>query len=441
MIPTIAIIGRPNVGKSTLFNCLTKTRQALVADEPGVTRDRLYGEGQNGEKRYIVIDTGGLVDNPQDLIKLTSSQTWRAVKEATIILFIVDARAGLTPADKDIAVKLRNAQKKTFLVVNKTDGIDIDVSIIDFHELGLGEPIPISAAHQRGINTLLDQILAPIPSTITKENLYIGIKIAFIGRPNVGKSTLINRILGEDRVIAFDKPGTTRDSIFIPFRRSANNYVLIDTAGVRKRGKITEVIEKFSVIKSLQAIEQSNVVVIVIDAQEGLADQDLHLIDFVINAGKALVIAVNKWDSMDKYHYEQMEKALDRKLAFIDFARIHFISALHGIGINKLFKSINEAYSSAVKKLSTPQLTRVLEQAIEMHQPPLVHGRRIKLRYAHVAGSQPPFIIIHGNQVESLPKSYHIYLTKVFRKKFGLIGTPIKIEFKNSVNPYAENPR
>lgn len=442
MIPIIAIIGRPNVGKSTLFNCLTKTRQALVADQPGVTRDRLYGEGQSGEQRYIVVDTGGLGSDEHGIAGLTSSQTWQAIKEAAIILFLVDGRAGLTAADRDIAIKLRNSQKKTYLVVNKTDGIDINTAIADFHELGLGEPIPISSAHQRGINTLLEQILSVIQTSETKEtNQPAGIKIAFIGRPNVGKSTLINRILGEERVIVYDQPGTTRDSIFIPFKRAANNYVLIDTAGVRKRGKITEVIEKFSVIKSLQAIEQSHVVVVIIDAHEGLADQDLHLLDFAISAGKALVIAVNKWDSMEKYRCEQIEKALDRKLAFIDFARIHFISALHGVGISNIFKSINEAYNSATKKLSTPQLTRALEQAIEAHQPPSIRGRRIKLRYAHAVGNNPPFIIIHGNQVDSLPKSYRIYLAKTFRKKFGLIGTPIKIDFKNSVNPYTSNPR
>lgn len=435
MIPVIAIVGRPNVGKSTLFNCLTQTRNALVADEPGVTRDRLYGEGQNGEQRYIVIDTGGLGSDQEGIAKLTTSQTWQAIKEANVILFLLDGRSGLTAADRDIASQLRNLPKKVYLVVNKTDGVDINTAIADFYELGLGEPIPISAAHRRGITALLDKILTAIPVSASKQ-IPEGIKIAFVGRPNVGKSTLVNRILGEERVIVYDQPGTTRDSIFIPFKRAVQNYVLIDTAGVRRRGKVTAAVEKFSVIKSLQAIEQAHVAVIVIDAHEGLADQDLHLLDFVISAGKALVVAINKWDAMEKYKQEQLEKTLDRKLVFVDFARIHFISALRGTGINNLFKSINEAYKSAIKKLATPQLTRALEKAVEAHQPPLVRGRRIKLRFAHAAGNNPPFIIIHGNQVTALPESYRTYLEKTFRKKFGLIGTPIKIEFKNSANPY-----
>jgi GTPase len=441
MIPVIAIVGRPNVGKSTLFNYLTKTRQALVANQSGLTRDRIYGEGYHNAHRYIVVDTGGLDSDRQGIAGLMVAQTLLAIKQADMVWFLVDAREGLTATDKEIATKLRKLKKTIYLIVNKIDGTNVDTILAEFHELGLGIPVPISATHRRGIDAFLDQILLPIqPDTTTKEVVkgegYEGIKIAFIGRPNVGKSTLVNCILGEERVIVYDQPGTTRDSIFIPFKRSANNYVLIDTAGIRKKSKIDEAIEKFSVIKALQVIEASNVVVLVIDAHEGITEQDLHLLNFIIDAGKALVIAVNKWDSMEIYQHEQVQKALDRKLVFIDFARMHFISALYGTGISGLFKSINEAYRSAFKKLSTPQLTRVLERATEAHQPPLVHGRRIKLRYAHVGGSNPPVIIIHGNQVKSLPQSYCTYLAKTFRKQFGLMGTPIRIELKSGANPY-----
>ena len=442
MIPIIAIVGQPNVGKSTLFNCLTKTRQALVADKAGVTRDRIYGEGQNNEHRYIVIDTGGLDDNDQSgIASLTTTQTMLAVEQADIILFIVDAQKGLTTIDREIAAKLRKLPKKIYIVVNKIDNTRANSALADFYELGMGELFAISAIHRRGINLLLDHVLSSFPISPTIEtNSNKGIKIAFIGRPNVGKSTLINRILGEERVVVYDQPGTTRDSIFIPFQRLSNDYVLIDTAGIRKQSKIDEIIEKFSTLKALRAIEESNVVVLVVDAYEGgIAVQDLHLLDFALEAGKALVIAINKWDAIEQYQREQVQKELDRRLAFIDFAKIHFISAQYGTGINELFKSINEAYRSANKKLSTSQLSKALEQAVEAHQPPLIHGRRIKLRYAHPAGNNPPFIVIHGNQVKSLPDSYRTYLAKTFRKKFKLVGTPIKLEFKNSTNPYIKN--
>lgn len=441
MIPVIAIVGRPNVGKSTLFNCLTKTRQALVADQSGVTRDRIYGEGLIDERRYIVIDTGGLEEAQEGIASLMSAQAMQAAENADIVLFLVDARAGLTTSDEEIAAKLRKLKKKIHVVVNKIDGADVDTVLAEFHELGLGAPIPISAVHRRGMLFLMEKMFAdfPVVAAVDAVNKNTGIKIAFIGKPNVGKSTLVNRILGEERVIAYDQPGTTRDSIFIPFKRSTTEYILIDTAGIRKKSKINEALEKFSTIKALQAVEESNVVVLVIDAREGIAEQDLHLLDFTVNAGKALVIAINKWDSMEKHQHEQVQRELDRRLAFIDFARVHFISAFYGTGIDGLFKSINEAYRSACKKLSTPQLTRVLESAIEKHQPPLVHGRRIKLRYAHAGGSNPPVIIIHGNQVKSLPESYITFLIKTFRKKFDLIGTPIRIELKNSSNPYKKS--
>jgi GTP-binding protein len=429
MLPVIAIVGRPNVGKSTLFNCLTKTRRALVADQPGLTRDRQYGEGQIDEQPYIIVDTGGLGGD----IAAITTQVIKAIQESDAILFMVDCRGGLTVDDEIIAKKLRRFHKPIFLVVNKIDGIDIDAAIADFYQLGLGEPYPIAAAHGRGVTSLLDEVLAQIP---VKEKPTIplpraGIKIAFIGRPNVGKSTLMNRILGEERVIVYDQPGTTRDSIFVPFSCRNKDYILIDTAGIRRRGKVTEKIEKFSVIKALQAIEEANVVVLVLDAKDGITDQDLRLLGFILDAGRALVIAVNKWDGLDKYECEQVQKELDRRLAFIDFVKIYFISALHGTGVGHLFPSINNAYQSANKKLPTSQLTRILEKAMEEYEPPLVRGKRVKLRYAHLGGSNPPIIVIHGKRAKTITKSYRRYLEKFFRKSLNLIGTPIKIEFRS----------
>jgi GTP-binding protein len=430
MLPVIAIVGRPNVGKSTLFNCLTKTRRALVADQPGLTRDRQYGEAQIDEQPYIIVDTGGLGGD----IAAITTQAIKAIQESDAILFMVDCREGLTVDDEIIAKKLRRFHKPIFLVVNKIDGIDIDVAIADFYQLGLGEPYPIAAAHGRGVTSLLDKVLAQIP---VKEKPTIplpraGIKIAFIGRPNVGKSTLMNRILGEERVIVYDQPGTTRDSIFVPFSCRNKDYILIDTAGIRRRGKVTEKIEKFSVIKSLQAIEEANVVVLVLDAKDGITDQDLRLLGFILDVGRALVIAVNKWDGLDKYEREQVQKELDRRLAFIDFVKIYFISALHGTGINNLFPAINKAYQSANKKILTSQLTHILERAIAEYEPPLVRGKRVKLRYAHLGGSNPPIIVIHGKRAKAIIKSYRRYLEKFFRKSLNLVGTPIKIELVTS---------
>lgn len=438
MIPVLAIVGRPNVGKSTLFNCFTKSSQALVADQPGVTRDRHYGKGVYNDRRFIVIDTGGLNEELEEINQLTAQQTWQAINEADVIIFMVDAKEGLTIADRNIAAQLRNTAKPLFLVVNKTDGENAANVLIDFYELGLGEPEPISAAHNRGINGLLNKILVAFPVSELEEPVNDAVKIAFIGRPNVGKSTLINRILGEKRVVVCDQPGTTRDSIFIPFAKAKKDYLLIDTAGIRKRGKIiNESVEKFSTIKALQAIESANVVIIVVDAHEGITDQDLHLLDFALSEGKALVIIINKWDHMSFYEKDQKRKQLDRKLVFIDFARIHFISALHGTGVGKIFAYIDEAFKSATKKLATPELTRILQNAITAHQPPLVHGRRIKLRYAHQGGINPPIVVIHGNQTESLPASYKTYLSKTFRKGLKLMGTPLQIILKSSANPFA----
>lgn len=439
MIPVLAIVGRPNVGKSTLFNYLTQSRAALVADMPGVTRDRLYGEGRIGDRSFIVIDTGGLIKENSDMNSLTAQQTKQAVSEADLILFLVDARAGLTADDEEIAKTLRQLGKSIKLVVNKVDDLDPNIATAEFHRLGLGEPHPIAAAHGRGITPLITDLLLsfPVEETTEKTADEQGIKLAIVGRPNAGKSTLVNRMLGEERVVVYDEPGTTRDSIFVPLERRGKRYTLIDTAGVRRRGKITDTVEKFSVVKTLQAIEAANVVLLVIDARESIAEQDLHLLGFILDAGKALVIAVNKWDGLPIDQRDTVRRDLDRRLVFVDFATTHFISALHGTGVGELFPAIDAAYASAMKKLATPQLTRILERALVKHQPPLVHGRRIKLRYAHPGGNNPPTIIIHGNQTESLPDSYKRYLAGEYRKSLKLVGTPVLIELKSGENPYA----
>lgn len=437
MLPTIVIVGRPNVGKSTLFNALTRTRAALVADYPGLTRDRLYGECRLTERPCMIVDTGGLEEKSQGISTLMAEQTQQAVRDADYVIFLVDARSGLTGADQTIAQQLRELNKPVVLVVNKVDGLEPAVAMSDFYTLGLGEPQPVTASHGHGVETLINTILPKIPiaeDEVSKEEP--GIKIALIGRPNVGKSTLINRMLGEERVVVFDQPGTTRDSIYIPYTRHGKAYVLIDTAGVRRRRSITEGIEKFSVIKTLQAIEAANVVVLVIDAREGIADQDLHLLGQVLLAGKALVIAINKWDGLSPEQREAVRHELKRRLTFADFAEIKFISALHGTGVGELYPLIEAAYASAMQKMSTPELTRILEQAIAAHQPPLVSGRRIKLRYAHAGGHNPPVIVIHGKQTKSLPESYRRYLISVYREKLHLTGTPIQIEFRDSFNPY-----
>lgn len=437
MKPVIALVGRPNVGKSTLFNCLTRSRDALVADQPGMTRDRNYGEGKVGEHAFIVIDTGGLSGEREDLDQRMAQQVWQAVTEANAVVFIVDARDGLLPGDEDIARQLRQLNKSVILVLNKIDGIDADVAAADFHRLGMGEPCAIAAAHGRGISTLVEHVFQQFPEAIlAEEEKPTGIKIAIVGKPNVGKSTLVNRILGEERVLALDMPGTTRDSIYIPFNRDKQDYVLIDTAGIRRRGKVNDVLEKFSVIKALQAIEEANVVVFVVDAKQGVSDQDAHLLGFVLDAGRALVMAVNKWDGMSEEDKTTVKSELQRRLGFVEFARLHFISALHGTGVGNLFKSILKAYASASKDLSTSRLTKILEDAIEAHQPPLVRGRRIKLRYAHQGGRNPPLIVIHGNQTEQVPNAYRRYLINTFRDVLQLEGTPLRVEFKTGANPY-----
>ncbi len=438
MKPVIALVGRPNVGKSTLFNQLTKTRDALVADAPGLTRDRKYGEAKHDEHQFIVIDTGGIGENESDIDAPMAKQSWLAAEEADVIFFMVDARAGLMTADQEIAKKLRNLNKTTFVVVNKTDSVDADSAAADFYQLGFKHVFKIAASHGRGISTLLTEVLLPfeVEPGATHQNLK-GIKIAVVGRPNVGKSTLVNRMLGEERVVVFDMPGTTRDSIYIPFQRREKDYVLIDTAGVRKRGKVKEVVEKFSIVKALQAIADCHVAIVVFDASEGLVEQDLHMLGHVIDSGRALVVAVNKWDGLAQEQKEFFRKEINRRLVFVDYAKIHFISALHGTGVGDLYDSIHEAYDSANRKESSSFLTKVLEDAISEHQPPLVNGRRIKLRYAHMGGMNPPIIVVHGNQVERVPDAYRRYLQNVFRHVLKMRGTPLRIEFKSGENPFS----
>ncbi|HGM9823801.1 TPA: ribosome biogenesis GTPase Der [Proteus mirabilis] len=472
MIPVIALVGRPNVGKSTLFNRLTRTRDALVADFPGLTRDRKYGRAELDGEEFIIIDTGGIDGAEEGVETRMASQSLQAIQEADIVLFLVDARAGLMPADQGIVKHLRGVEKKTYLVANKTDGIDIDTALADFYSLGLGEIFPIAASHGRGVSQLIEQALLPIVGKIVEEEkelteeeenaaywaaleaeqkeqeeeeeeddfdpTTLPVKLAIVGRPNVGKSTLTNRMLGEERVVVYDMPGTTRDSIYIPMERDGKEYILIDTAGVRKRGKVKETVEKFSVIKTLQAIEDCNVALLVIDAREGISDQDLSLLGYILNSGRSLVIAVNKWDGMTQEDREQVKDMLDLKLGFVDFARVHFISALHGSGVGNLFESIQEAYTCATRRVGTSMLTRIMKMAEDDHQPPLIRGRRVKMKYAHAGGYNPPVVVIHGNQVSDLPDSYKRYLMNYFRRTLQVMGTPIRIQFKEGENPYAD---
>lgn len=445
MIPVIALVGRPNVGKSTLFNYLTKTRDALVADYPGLTRDRKYGQGKVGGAAYLVVDTGGLSGDKEGIDELMAQQTRLAIEEADVIVFMVDARSGVTASDHMITKELRQSKKPVILVANKVDGLNSDTAISDFYELGIGEPLPIAASRGRGVNQMMQHILDSLPETVETEitrDAEDRIKVAILGRPNVGKSTLVNRLIGEDRVLAFDMPGTTRDCIYIPFEKNGQAYTLIDTAGVRRRSKVHEAIEKFSVIKALQAIEEAHVVIIVLDAQQEISDQDATLLGFVMERGRALLLAINKWDGLEEEQKEKIKHELDYKLSFLDFAEIHFISALHGTGIGHLFDSVKKAYSSATRKLPTPKLTEILQRAVTEHQPPLIKGRRIKLRYAHQGGRNPPVIIIHGNQVKSTPDAYRRYLINTFRRLLKLVGTPVRIEFKEGKNPFeGKKPR
>ena len=439
-LPVIALVGRPNVGKSTLFNRLTKTRDALVADFSGLTRDRKYGEGQLHGKRFMVIDTGGISGDEQGIDSVMAEQSLQAMDEADTVLFVVDSRAGLTPADRMIAEHLRNRGRKALLVANKIDGVNPDVAMAEFYELGFETVFPTTATHGRGVKVMMEQVLAPFDSEPEPEDeAEHGIKIAIVGRPNVGKSTLVNRMLGEDRVVVFDMPGTTRDSVYIDYERHGKRYTLIDTAGVRRRKNVKLAVEKFSIVKTLQAIEDANVAILMIDASEGLVDQDLHMMGHVLDAGRALVVAVNKWDGLEQQQKETIKTALERRLRFADFANIHFISALHGSGVGNLYQSVEQAYASATDKFTTSWLTRILEDAVAQHQPPMVHGRRIKLRYAHSGGHNPPVIVVHGNQTDQVPNNYVRYLEKTFRQALDLQGTPIRIEFKGGDNPYSES--
>ena len=439
MKPTLVIVGRPNVGKSTLFNRLTKTRDALVADLPGLTRDRHYGLGRLDERGYIVVDTGGFEPAAKDgILHEMARQAEQAIAEADVLVFMVDGRAGLTPQDQAIAERLRRSGRPLLLAVNKAEGMNHDVASVEFHELGCGEPLPISAAHGEGVRELVERALVTLPAQAQEErDAESGPRVAVVGRPNVGKSTLINTLLGEERVIAFDEPGTTRDAIAIPFERDGRGYTLIDTAGLRRRGKVFESVEKFSVIKTLQAVESANVVVLVLDAHQEVSEQDAHIASFIVEAGRALVVAVNKWDAVDEYRRERIRSDLARKLNFLDFARVQTISALEGEGMDGLMKSVNAAYAAAMAKLPTPRLTRVLQSAVARQAPPRHGIFRPKLRYAHQGGSNPPLIVVHGNALEHIPDAYRRYLQRVFMESFKLQGTPLRIQFKTARNPYA----
>ncbi len=443
-LPVVALVGRPNVGKSTLFNALTRTRDALVADLPGLTRDRQYGFGVVGPRPYIVVDTGGLTDAAEGIDALARQQTLQALSEAQTVLFLVDARSGLTPADQIVAEMLRRQRLPVTVVLNKAEGLDRGVAGAEFHALGLGQPWAISAAHGQGISGLMARVFEGLESPDTVDGTAAadqpkddqGIRVAVIGRPNVGKSTLINRILGEERVLAFDQPGTTRDSVFIPFERDGQVYTLIDTAGVRRRARVRDYVEKFSIVKTMQAIEAAHVVIFITDAQTDIGAQDARLLGLVAERGRGLVLAVNKWDGLTEDDRQRVRRELDLKLSFVDYARLHRISALHGTGVGNLFDSVRQAYDSAMREMPTPQLTRVLEEAVAGHPPPAVHGRRIKLRYAHQGGRNPPTIVIHGNQTRHLTPDYKRYLVHRFRRAFGLTGTPVQLEFRTGQNPF-----
>lgn len=425
------------MGKSTLFNYLTRSRDALVADFSGLTRDRQYGRVKLGDRPCLVVDTGGIADDAEGIESFARKQVQVALEEADIVFFMVDAREGLSASDKVIADTLRKLQKPVILVTNKIDGLDASVAASDFYSLALGEPVQISASHGRGIPELLEKVNQLLPEDNSEvEEAHGGIGIAVVGRPNVGKSTLVNRLLGEERVIVFDEPGTTRDSIYIPFERNGKKFTLIDTAGMRRKSKIAETIEKFSVIKSLQAIEKSNVVIYLIDAQEGITDQDAHLLGLVLEAGRALIIGLNKWDGISAEQKETIKRQLDVKLSFLEFAEKHPISALHGSGVGKMFDVVQQLYAAAMLDMSTPVLTRILKEATTAHQPPIVNTRRIKLKYAHQGGRNPPIVVIHGVQTDALPESYKRYLMNYYRDKMGLVGTPIRLVFKSPANPF-----
>jgi len=441
MLPVIALVGRPNVGKSTLFNVLTGTRDAIVADVPGLTRDRQYGFGRLGPVPYIVIDTGGLVENPVGIEAQMRAQTERAVQEADRLVFLADARAGLTPQDHFVVRELRRSGKPVTLVINKAEGLDPDTAGADFHSLGLGDPFPISASHGRGCEELMEHVLAGLEPGPAEEAGDGAIRIAVVGRPNVGKSTLVNRLLGEERVIASDQPGTTRDSILVPFHRDNRDFLLIDTAGVRRRSRVEEVIERASVAKTLQAIDEAHVVIVVLDAHDTVAEQDASVLGIALQRGRALIIAVNKWDGIPQEQREEIHRQISLKLDFVPFAPLYFISARHGTGVGDLVHATVRAYEAAMREMPTRALTRALEGAMTAHQPPMVNGRRIKLRYVHQGGRNPPRIVIHGSQASSVPGAYTRYLANVFRKTFDLFATPVVVEYRTDSNPYGKEKK
>jgi GTP-binding protein len=440
VLPVIALVGRPNVGKSTLFNALTRSRDALVADMPGVTRDRHYGICRTGERPFVVVDTGGLSGVEDGIDALTAQQVRLAIEEAQVLVFVVDARDGLLPQDRHILDELRRSGKPIIAAVNKTDGLDVQDALSEFAVFGIGRTLPLSAAHNRGTEELIAAALPLLPEDLHEELVPEGddsIRVAIVGRPNAGKSTLINRLLGEDRLIVSDVAGTTRDPIRVPLERDGKRYTLIDTAGVRRKARVEEAVEKFSVIKTLQSMAAAQVVVVMIDARENLADQDLTLIGHAIDEGRALVIAVNKWDGMDAYQREQCQRALERRLAFVEWAKHVFISALHGSGLRELMRAIVRAHTAAMRELGTSDLTRTLERAYEGYQPPLVRGHAPKLRFAHPGGSNPPTIVIHGSRTKHIAPAYRRYLENFFRQRYKLEGTPVRIEFREGENPFA----
>ncbi|MEO0442672.1 MAG: ribosome biogenesis GTPase Der [Pseudomonadota bacterium] len=438
MLPVIALVGRPNVGKSTLFNQLTRSRDALVENHEGLTRDRKYGEASWDDRRFICIDTGGLTGDEAGINGAMAEQSLLAISEADLILFLVDCRAGLSAVDQHIARYLRTTGKTVFLVANKIDGGDHELVVAPFYELGFDRLHPVTATHGRGVRSLTQAIAEALPQAADEpqQAQHSGIKIAVVGRPNVGKSTLVNRLLGEQRVVVYDMPGTTRDSIYINYTRHDKAYTLIDTAGIRRRKNIKQSLEKFSIVKTLQAIEDAHVVILLVDAREGVVDQDLHLMGHVIDVGRALVLALNKWDGLEQAVKEYTKNDLQRRLRFVDFADVHFISALHGTGVGHLYESIEQAYKAATDRFSSNYLTQVLQMAVSEHQPPMIRGHRIKLRYAHPGGHNPPIIVIHGNQTDEIPGHYIRYLEKTFRRALNLHGTPVRIQFKSPNNPY-----
>ncbi|TWG86633.1 GTP-binding protein [Cupriavidus gilardii J11] len=445
MKPVIALVGRPNVGKSTLFNRLTRSRDALVADLPGLTRDRHYGEGRVGDRPYIVIDTGGFEPVAKEgIVAEMAKQTRQAVVEADVVIFIVDGRLGLAPQDRVIADYLRKTGRRIMLAVNKAEGMKYTSVAADFYELGMGDPYAISATHGDGVRELVDEALEAAVQQRpelgeTEDQTARGTKIAIVGRPNVGKSTLVNTLIGEERVIAFDMPGTTRDAIYVEFERGGKPYTLIDTAGLRKRGKVFEAIEKFSVVKTLQSIADAHVVVLLLDAQQDVSEQDAHIAGFIVESGRALVVGVNKWDGLDGHTRDRIKHDLQRKLQFLDFANFHFISARERTGIGPLLRSVDDAYAAAMIKMPTPKLTRVLHDAVAFQQPRRVGATRPKMRYAHQGGSNPPIVVVHGNSLSAVPETYRRYLEGRFRAAFNLKGTPLRIEFRTNKNPYADS--